>query len=282
MYNGSLQDMARSRRTCTVCGKQALHRCKYCGDTLCSEHLPPEMHWCVGLEAYKRELEARGTSSVPFEPQSERRGLGLNKGVSSKNPLGIFAGSYSFLLLFLISISFVLQLLIPGGLITTGVPNAYEKLLWLDPLLVMARPWTLVTHIFIHGSFEHIFLNMLFFVFFGPVLERKIGSSKFLLIFFLSGIVAGIGWSLTAVSPAVGASGALMGIFATLAVLMPRMKVYLFFFIPLEMWVTVIFFALLDFAMMGSGDMIAHTAHLSGLFFGLFAGMLLKGTTTRI
>jgi membrane associated rhomboid family serine protease len=264
--------MARSRRTCTVCGKQALHRCKYCGDTLCSEHLPPEMHWCVGLEAYKRELEARGTSSFPFEPQSERRSWGPDKGIHTKNPLGIFAGSYSFLLLFLISISFVLQLLIPG----------YAERFILVPTLVMARPWTLLTHIFLHGSFEHIFLNMLFFVFFGPVLERKIGSSKFMLIFFLSGIVAGIGWSLTAESPAVGASGALMGIFATLAVLMPRMKVYLFFFIPLEMWVTVILFALLDFAMMGSGDMIAHTAHLSGLFFGLFAGMLLKGTTTRI
>jgi membrane associated rhomboid family serine protease len=270
--------MARIRRTCTVCGKQALYRCKYCGDTLCRDHLPPEMHWCVGLEAYKRELEARGTSSFPFEPQSERGGWGLNKGIHTKNPLGIFAGSYSFLLLFLLSISFILQLLIPG----------YTERLILVPALVMVRPWTLVTHIFLHGSFEHFFLNMLFFVFFGPVLERKIGSSKFLLIFFLSGIIAGIGWSLPtimgigAVSPAVGASGALMGIFATLAVLMPRMKVYLFFFIPLEMWVTVILFALLDFAMMGSGDMIAHTAHLSGLFFGLFAGMLLKGTTTRI
>jgi membrane associated rhomboid family serine protease len=264
--------MAGTRRTCTVCGKQALYRCKYCGDTLCREHLPPEMHWCVGLEAYKRELEARGASSVPFEPQSERRGWGLNKGVSSKNPLGIFAGNYSFLLLFLISISFVLQLLIPS----------YTERFLLVPALLMARPWTLITHIFLHSSFEHLFLNMLFFVFFGPVLERKIGSSKFLLIFFLSGIVAGIGWSVTAVSPAVGASGALMGIFATLAVLMPRMKVYLFFFIPLEMWITVVLFALIDFAMMGSGDMIAHTAHLSGLFFGLFAGMLLKGTTDRV
>jgi hypothetical protein len=123
---------------------------------------------------------------------------------------------------------------------------------------------------------------MLFFVFFGPVLERKIGSSKFLVVFFISGIVAGLGWCFTAVTPAVGASGALMGIFATLAVLMPRMKVYLFFVIPLEMWLTVILFALIDFLMIGSGDMIAHTAHLSGLFFGLVVGMLLKGSSTRV
>jgi membrane associated rhomboid family serine protease len=264
--------MARTRRTCTVCGKPALYRCKYCGDILCKSHFPPEMHWCVGLEAYKRDRAARGTSAIPLEFQQERRGFGRDKSSYKKPPWGIFAGNYSFLLMFLISISFVVQLLVPAY-------TAYFKLV---PALVTARPWTLVTHIFLHGSFEHFFFNMLFFVFFGPVLERKIGSSKFLMVFFVSGIVAGIGWSLTSISPVIGASGALSGIFATLAVLMPRMKVYLFFFIPLEMWLTVILFALIDFAMMGSGDMIAHTAHLSGLFFGLFVGMLLKGSPTRV
>lgn len=264
--------MTRTKRTCTVCGKPPLYRCKYCGDTLCREHLPPEMHWCVGLEAYKNELEARGTSSIPFEHEPEREGWGDNKNVYTNSIMGIFSGNYSFLLLFLIAISFVIQLLIPG----------YTGLLKLTPALVMERPWTLITHIFLHGSFEHFFFNMLFFVFFGPVLERKIGSSKFLIIFFISGIVAGVGWSLIPDNlfvPVVGASGALMGIFATLAVLMPRMKIYLFFIIPLEMWITVILFAVIDFLMMGSGDMIAHAAHLSGLFFGLLAGVSLKRTT---
>jgi membrane associated rhomboid family serine protease len=256
---------------CTVCGKQAPYRCRYCGDTLCKEHLAPGMHWCVGLEAYKNEVGAEGASSLYERP--ERGGWGKNT-----NPLGIFSGNYSFLLLFLIAISFVLQLVVPDGLITSGIPNRYEELLWLNPPHVDERPWTLVTHVFIHGSFSHLLFNMIFFVFFAPVLERKIGSTKFMLIFFLAGIFAGIGWWLTSVSPAVGASGALCGIFATLAVLMPRMKVYLFFLLPLEMWMAVILFALFDFIMIGSGDMIAHTAHLSGLFFGLLAGLILKET----
>ena len=230
------------------------------------------MHWCVGLEAYKKDLEVHGIPGTPFEFQTERTGWIPNASITTKNPFGIFAGNYAFLLLFLISISFVLQLLIPS----------YTGRFILIPALVIERPWTLLTHIFLHGNFEHFFFNMLFFIFFGPVLERKIGSSKFLLIFFLSGIFAGIGWSLTSINPALGASGALSGIFATLAVLMPRMKVYLFFFIPLEMWMTVILFAFIDFAMMGSGDMIAHTAHLSGLVFGLLAGLGLKGTSVRI
>ncbi|MCK4399002.1 MAG: rhomboid family intramembrane serine protease [Methanophagales archaeon] len=256
-----------ARTQCTICGKPASYRCKYCGDTLCREHLAPDKHWCVALEEYKKGIEAGRTSSISsgFKPEYGR--WEYKKRVHT-NLLGIFAGNYSFLILFLISISFVLQLLIPRPY--------YTELLILNPTLVMERPWTLVTHLFLHGSFEHFFINMLVFFFFAPVLERKIGSSKFLLIFFLAGIFAGIGWSLTSVSPAVGASGALMGIFATLAVLMPRMRVYLFFIVPLEIWVVVILFALYDFFMIGSGDMIAHTAHLSGLFFGLLAGMWLK------
>ncbi len=256
-----------ARTQCTICGKPASYRCKYCGDTLCREHLAPDKHWCVALEEYKKDIEAGRTSSISsgFKPEYGR--WEYKKRVHT-NLLGIFAGNYSFLILFLISFSFVLQLLIPRPY--------YTELLILNPTLVMERPWTLVTHLFLHGSFEHFFINMLVFFFFAPVLERKIGSSKFLLIFFLAGIFAGIGWSLTSVSPAVGASGALMGIFATLAVLMPRMRVYLFFIVPLEIWMVVILFALYDFFMIGSGDMIAHTAHLSGLFFGLLAGMWLK------
>ena len=257
-----------ARTQCTICGKPASYRCKYCGDTLCREHLAPDKHWCVALEEYKKDMGAGRTSSISSDLKPEYGRWEYKKRVKYTNPLGIFAGNYSFLILFLMSISFVLQLLIPRPY--------YTELLILNPTLVMERPWTLVTHLFLHGSFEHFFINMLVFFFFAPVLERKIGSSKFLLIFFLAGIFAGIGWSLTSVSPAVGASGALMGIFATLAVLMPRMRVYLFFIVPLEIWMVVILFALYDFFMIGSGDMIAHTAHLSGLFFGLLAGMWLK------
>jgi len=258
---------------CTVCGKPGLYRCKYCGDSLCDEHDAPEMHWCIGVEDYKREVEEDKIAPIPSEAEPEELMNNDNNGGENTRKcyaysFSIFTGNYSFLLLFLITVSFILQLLIPGEIVA---------LLWLDPELVEERPWTLVTHIFLHGNFWHFLFNMLFLLFFATVLERKVGSLRFLLIFFLSGIVAGIGWSLTAISPAVGASGALYGVFGALAVLMPRMKMYIFPLpIPLEMWMMAILFAILNFLMIGTNYPIAFTAHLSGLFFGVLAGFLFK------
>lgn len=254
-----------TRARCTICGKQALYRCKYCGDTLCKEHLPPGMHWCVGSEKYRSDLEKGRPTAMPTVERLKN---------IDANIFSIFSHNYSYLILFIISLSFFLQLLIPG----------YTKLFILYPPLVAERPWTLITHLFLHSTslqhFDHFLINMLVFVFFAPVLERKVGSTKFLLIFFLSGIFAGIGWCLTSDYSALGASGAIYAILAALAVLMPRLRVYLFFFIPLEIWMVAfllpLYFDVLPL-IIGLQDGVAHTAHLSGLLFGLLAGLSLKG-----
>ncbi len=251
-----------TRTRCTICGKPALYRCKYCGDTLCKEHLPPGLHWCVGSEDHKNDPEKRRTTAMPT---MERL-----KNVDT-NLFSIFAHNYSYLLLFIMAFSFVLQLLIPS----------YTQLLVLDPQNVLERPWTLVTYVFLHSThqFGHILINLLVFVFFAPVLEHKVGSTKFLLIFFLSGIFAGIGWCFTSSYPAVGASAVIYAILTTLAVLMPRLRVYLFGFVPLELWMIAfilpLFYDVLPL-MMGLQDGIAHAAHLYGLLFGLLAGLSLK------
>ena len=249
-----------TRARCTICGKQALYKCNYCGDTLCKEHLPPGMHWCVGSEKYRSDLEKGRPTAMPTVERLKN---------IDANIFSLFSHNYSYLILFIISLSFFLQLLLPG----------YTKFFILYPPDLIERPWTLITHIFLHGGFEHFIFNMLVFVFFAPVLERKVGSTKFLLIFFLSGIFAGLGWCLASVVPIVGASGAIYGILAALAVLMPKLRVYLFFFIPLEIWMVVfllpLFFDVLP-VLMGSPDGIAHIAHLSGILFGFLAGMSLK------
>lgn len=147
----------------------------------------------------------------------------------------------------------------------------------LNPALLSSRPWTLITHMFVHADMAHLFFNMLFLFFFGMELERRVGESKFLQIFIISGIVGAVGQM--AVLPAgsmVGASGALFGVMGCLAVIAPEIKVLLFFFIPLSIRAAVVLFAFIDFTMMGSGDSIAHMAHITGLLAGLAYGGLLK------
>lgn len=110
---------------------------------------------------------------------------------------------------------------------------------------------------------------------FGSVLENIIGGKKFLLVFFISGIIAGIG-SIIFYSSSIGASGAIYGVMGVLAVLRPRMTVYIGF-IPLPMAFAVIFWAAGDLlGLFASADLIAHAAHLFGLVFGLFYGIRLR------
>jgi membrane associated rhomboid family serine protease len=129
---------------------------------------------------------------------------------------------------------------------------------------------------FVHANFDHLFLNMLFLFFFGMELERRVGESRFLEIYLLSGVVAAVGQMLISGGSMVGASGALYGVMGCLAVIAPEIRVLLFFVIPLSIRASVVLFALLDFLMMGSADNIAHMAHIVGLLVGLAFGQMMK------
>lgn len=156
--------------------------------------------------------------------------------------------------------------------------NVYQDLtdqFSLDSSQFLSRPWTIVTYIFLHGSFEHLFYNMIALGLFGSILERIIGSKKFLLTFFISGIIAGIG-SLIFYTSSIGASGAIYGILGAIAVLRPRMTVYVSF-VPLPMAIAVILWASGDLlGLFSTSDLIGHAAHLSGLIFGLIYGLKLR------
>jgi len=156
--------------------------------------------------------------------------------------------------------------------------NIFENLtneFSLNSSYFLFKPWTIVTYIFLHGSFQHLFYNMLALGLFGSILEKIIGSKKFLIVFFVSGIFAGIG-SLIFYSSSIGASGAIYGILGVLAVLRPRMIVY-FSFIPLPLALAVTFWAIGDLiGLFLPTDLIAYAAHLFGLIFGLLYGLKLR------
>lgn len=165
-----------------------------------------------------------------------------------------------------------------------GIGSLYVRAFQFDPDSLVTRPWTLVTYIFLHSSFLHLFVNMLVLYFFGTALEERVGNKQLLEIFFTAGILSAIGYTFLSqpifnILPGsmIGASGAIYGVFAALTMLEPDTRVFVYF-IPMKLKYALVLFALLDFLMVNSSDMIAHTAHLSGLLVGLYMGWRIKKT----
>jgi len=148
-------------------------------------------------------------------------------------------------------------------------------LLGLQPVGLLARPWTIVTNLFVHSGLWHIIANMLTLYFFGSYLSRLIGRSKFLIVYFGGGILGNILFVLLAppFSIAVGASGAIFALGGALAIMRPRLRVFIFPIpVAIPLWVAVIG----GFLIISLFPHVAWQAHLGGLVFGLIAGYFLK------
>lgn len=173
----------------------------------------------------------------------------------------------------------------------TGVVFLLQLFLgdWFTNLFVLysdsfiSQPWTLVTSMFLHGSLGHIFFNMYALLLFGPLVESRIGFRRFLQIYFLSGILAGIGYSLFQeliigqTAAALGASGAVMGIIGMTIILFPNLQLLLFFVLPVSMRVAGIIFVMIDVFGLFADNGVANMAHLVGLAVGLvYARQLVK------
>jgi membrane associated rhomboid family serine protease len=165
----------------------------------------------------------------------------------------------------------------PFGPFGQVMSDRFTYYLGLIPYYFTSRPWTLLTAMFIHGGFWHIFGNMITLFFFGSFLNRLIGSGRFLLVYFLGGIFGNVLCVLLGqdLSLFIGASGAIYAIAGALVVMMPRLQVRLYFLIPVPLWVVVIvFFGI--WSIPGLFSNIAWQAHLGGLVVGLIAGYFLR------
>lgn len=152
----------------------------------------------------------------------------------------------------------------------------FTQAFMLTPSNILSQPWILITSAFLHGSVSHLFFNMYALMIFGPLVEATIGKKRFLGIYLVSELIASFGYSLFYTSPALGASGAIMGILGMVIILYPNLKVLFLFFIPMSMRTAGIIFALFDlFGIFNPTSNVAHLAHLFGLTAGLFYGQYL-------
>jgi membrane associated rhomboid family serine protease len=281
--------------TCDVCGEEESmpYHCRHCGGTYCSNHRLPEAHDCPGLENWGDPdgvFDSGFDASV--EPSSGGRGgtvarkLPIDTGVGG--PLGYFRGNMSYVFLGVIWIVYLAELIVVHALNDLGL---FYALFVLDPGH-LEYAWTWVTSIFSHDpvGFYHIAGNSIVLYFFGPVLERQVGSKKFAILWFASGFLASVaqfGLSVglgDPLGPVLGASGAIMAIMAALTVLAPNLRVYLYFILPVPLWVITFGYAGLSlFALSSAGVManVAHGAHLGGLVVGLAAGWYFKERGVR-
>ena len=166
---------------------------------------------------------------------------------------------------------------------------------------VYFKPHQIITHLFMHGGWAHLFFNMLPLWMFGSLLENVWGSKRFLIFYVLCGIGAALlhlGVLYMEMKPVmeafrqlpisqqeeylyspnfkintitVGASGAVFGCLAAFGYLFPNSLIYMYFFIPVKAKWFVIFYAGLELwlgVQNSAGDNVAHWAHLGGALVG--------------
>jgi membrane associated rhomboid family serine protease len=142
-----------------------------------------------------------------------------------------------------------------------------EHPLSLVPALLLQRPWTLVTYMFLHSGFMHILFNMLGLYFFGPRVEQRIGSGRFFALYMIAGITGGLLSFSTPMVRIIGASGAVYGVLLAYARFWPRDQILIWGIIPVEVrWLVLIYTVM---SLLGIGGGVAHYAHLGG-FVGAF------------
>lgn len=168
------------------------------------------------------------------------------------------------------------------------------------------HPYQVVTYMFMHGGFTHLFFNMFALYMFGGLLERVWGAKRFLIFYFVTGVGAALIQELVqygyyainlseyqfvnlngVIVPmgdflnswnTVGASGAVYGILLAFAMMFPNEKMYV---IPIPFPIKAKYFVMIFCALElllglsnNAGDNVAHFAHLGGMLFGLIVVLL--------
>ena len=129
------------------------------------------------------------------------------------------------------------------------------------------NPIQLITYMFLHADFSHVFSNMIFLLFFAPAVEIELGSKKFLRYYIIMGITSAIGYMLFKEGTMVGASGAVFGVFTYHFLINPTVKFYKL--IPLT-WIFWFMISKEIYHLWFPLERIAHISHLTGVLTGLF------------
>lgn len=149
-----------------------------------------------------------------------------------------------------------------------------------DPFYVLTHPWIIISSMFLHESFLHIFFNMLYLYWFGRIFGDLLGDQRVLPLYLLGGIAGGLAffisanllpYGLTSSGFALGASGAIMAIVVAAGVIAPDYIIRLLFLGDVKLKFIVGALIFIDLIMVaGHNNVGGHFAHLGGMAFGWF------------
>jgi membrane associated rhomboid family serine protease len=146
--------------------------------------------------------------------------------------------------------------------------------------VVEGRFWTLITSVFSHNMFFHIFINMYAFFGFGAVLENVLGSKRFLRFYLAAGMFASSSHVFVSAFliqdpslAALGASGAVSGVILLFSLMFPQERILLLGFIPIPaLFASIVIVGLDVWGLIeqtrGGALPIGHGAHLGGAVYG--------------
>lgn len=155
--------------------------------------------------------------------------------------------------------------------------------------VLLTKPWTLFSYMFLHIDFFHILFNMLWLFWFGQIFLQYLNNRQLTFTYITGGISGALLFVLaynifpvfeTAMPAALalGASASVLAIVVAIAFYVPNYTIYLLLLGPVKIKYVAIFTVIIDFFMIRSGNAGGHIAHLGGALWGfLFIYWLSKG-----
>jgi membrane associated rhomboid family serine protease len=151
----------------------------------------------------------------------------------------------------------------------------------------MSRPWTLITHMFLHDSVWHVFANMLWLWAFGYIMQDLTGNKKLIPIYIYGGLAGAVAFMLAfniftvlkpelPVATALGASAGVMAVAVSTTMVAPDYRIFPMLNGGIPLWVITLLFVIIDFATIPYNNTGGHIAHIAGGFMGFMFIFLLR------
>jgi membrane associated rhomboid family serine protease len=209
----------------------------------------------------------------------------------------------SQLILVNVAVWFALALVQVGGFLSEP-PGMRGDVLWLNNLLawigvpasvpiLMIKPWTIITYMFVHEGFWHLFFNMIWLFWFGKIFMEFMPGKKIYTIYFIGGIAGALTFVLAYnifpvfsdsldLSTTIGASASVLAITIATAVLVPDYTVNLMFIGPVKIKYIALFSVILDVLMIRSGNAGGHFAHIGGALSGVLYILFIRNNVAHL